>query len=152
LSGANQFGFDSVVDICSNAGPSHMQPSESQPFSFESFQSNCSSANTESDRLDSLIDFDDDNNVSELNPSTSNNFLIETEPNCSQVLLNASTNHTSVRVEEIMESDCFNSYSNENLDDEEIDDSLSTPPPSYEEVVDDDSDDETPIVVDYGTL
>jgi hypothetical protein len=145
----NHLECDSVVEINSNAGPSHSQSSECQPFSIQSYESSCSSANTESDNLNldsevanslSLINFNDDNNActsSEFNCTAINNLDIQTEQNS---------------VQDYVESDRFNSFLNANINEEDIDDNSSTPPPSYEEILEDDNSDETPIFVNYGTL
>jgi hypothetical protein len=145
----NHLECNSVVEINSNAGPSHSQSNECQPFSIESYESSCSSANTESDNLNldseianslSLINFNDDNNActsSAFNCTAINNLDVQTEQNS---------------VEDYVESDHFNSFSNANMNEEDIDDNSSTPPPSYEEILEDDNSDETPIFVNYGTL
>lgn len=157
----NRSECNSIVEIIPSAGPSHLHSNESQAYSLESSESSYSSADTESDRLNleselvnniSLIDFND-------NACTSSEFICRTNNNSDvqneQNLLNSSINEIEIRAEDYVESECFNSFSNENVNEEEIDDRLSTPPPSYEDVIDvneNDNNEETPIIIDYGTL
>ena len=140
----NSNGF--VLEISSTDSSSQ----ESQDNSLEPFGSEVSNVDTQT--VVTLIDLNDDNTSSEYNQRPNNRFNTQTQENCSQNLFDM--NAISERVDECLQNQEFQSFTNENPNEENIDDEMSVPPPSYEDVVDytDAISDDQPIIVDYGTL
>lgn len=138
-SGHNSNGF--VVEISSTDSSSQ----ESTDNSLEPLGSQVS--NMDSQTVVTLIDLNEDNICGTSVPNQRETNRFNTHENCSQDF-----NERSARIDESVEE--FNSFTNENLCEEQIDDEMSIPPPSYEDVIDysDAVNDEQPIIVDYGTL
>ena len=138
-----------VLEISSTDSSSQ----ESQDNSLEPFGSEVSNVDTQT--VVTLIDFNEDNNgstsSSEYNQRQSNRFNTQTQENSQNMV---DINEVSERIEECLENQGLESFTNENINEEHIDDHMSVPPPSYEDVVDytDAINDDQPIIVDYGTL